>query len=152
MAPDPKDFDTDYWVRHGRDIEREAVARENFQAAAMWLAAQLHPTLWNWGDGMGGWCFAEVERIFAEAGYVVPERPPAPRSTRKPISQGLRTQVFERDEYACVVCGVRRDLAVDHVIPVSKGGTNDIDNLQTMCRSHNSAKRDRLPEVAVNAD
>ena len=39
-------------------------------------------------------------------------------------------------------CCVTEHLTVDHVLPLSKGGTDDIKNLLFMCRSHNSAKSD----------
>ena len=45
----------------------------------------------------------------------------------------------------CVACGTPSD-TIDHIIPLSKGGTNDIDNLQPMCRSCNAKKNDSLPD------
>lgn len=56
----------------------------------------------------------------------------------------LRQQIFERDGYACVDCGATERLECDHIIPVSKGGTSEEDNLQTLCRSCNARKRDRI--------
>ena len=35
------------------------------------------------------------------------------------------------------------DLTGDHRLPVSKGGTSTLENVQVLCRRHNSAKRDR---------
>lgn len=35
---------------------------------------------------------------------------------------------------------LRTRLEVDHVVPISKGGTNDLDNLQTLCEPCNQAK------------
>lgn len=41
----------------------------------------------------------------------------------------------------CVRCGNHADTA-DHIVPLAKGGTNDLRNLQPMCKSCNSAKQD----------
>lgn len=65
------------------------------------------------------------------------------RVGRKPIPGHLRHKVFVRDNYRCVECGatnMETTLEIDHIIPVSKGGTNDIDNLQTLCKECNRAK------------
>lgn len=43
---------------------------------------------------------------------------------------------------ACLRCGATGILSVDHVVPVSKGGTNDIGNLQPLCKPCNSTKHD----------
>lgn len=40
-------------------------------------------------------------------------------------------------------CTIRSDLAVDHKLALSRGGSDDLVNLQFMCHSHNSAKGDR---------
>lgn len=37
-------------------------------------------------------------------------------------------------------CRIVKELTVDHVTPLSKGGSNDPSNLQFMCKSHNSSK------------
>lgn len=46
--------------------------------------------------------------------------------------------------FCCARCGRRRRLTVDHVIPVSKGGSSDISNLQPLCRPCNSLKGARI--------
>lgn len=47
-------------------------------------------------------------------------------------------------DYRCANCGKKRKLTEDHIIPLSKGGTNYISNIQPLCLSCNSAKRDRI--------
>lgn len=48
-------------------------------------------------------------------------------------------------ENRCLSCG-RNDvpLTVDHIVPVSLGGSNDISNLQPLCKSCNCKKRTRI--------
>ena len=60
------------------------------------------------------------------------------------LTNYYRWDVWERDNFTCQWCGVRRDLSVDHIVPRSKLGATTLDNLQTLCRSCNSKKRDRL--------
>lgn len=47
--------------------------------------------------------------------------------------------------YECAVtgCGIHEDLTVDHMLPISRGGTDELTNLQFLCRKHNSGKGDR---------
>lgn len=52
----------------------------------------------------------------------------------------LRAMIFSRDGYACVHCGAKSRLSVDHVVAVANGGSNDLENLQTLCISCNSRK------------
>jgi 5-methylcytosine-specific restriction endonuclease McrA len=53
------------------------------------------------------------------------------------------TQLKARYDYTCLRCGQREPdirLTVDHVIPISEGGHDDIGNIQPLCGSCNSAK------------
>jgi 5-methylcytosine-specific restriction endonuclease McrA len=47
-------------------------------------------------------------------------------------------------EYKCVSCGKKKKLSKDHIVPLIRGGTDYIDNIQPLCRECNSAKRDRV--------
>jgi 5-methylcytosine-specific restriction endonuclease McrA len=57
----------------------------------------------------------------------------------------VKKAILKRDGYRCVVCGRGPkdgvELVVDHIKPKDKGGTNDIDNGQTLCTEHNLMKK-----------
>lgn len=62
---------------------------------------------------------------------------------RKPIGKKLRFDVLKRDDFICAYCGSSPPsvvLQVDHIFPVSQGGTNTIDNLITSCQPCNIGK------------
>jgi hypothetical protein len=62
---------------------------------------------------------------------------------RKPISKKVRFDVFKRDGFACQYCGCTPPavvLEIDHIHPVAKGGTNQVDNLLTACFDCNRGK------------
>lgn len=55
---------------------------------------------------------------------------------RKPLSRILSARVLSRDNFKCLACdrsAEETELQIDHIVPVFYGGTNDIDNLQTLC-------------------
>ncbi len=54
-----------------------------------------------------------------------------------------RRAVFIRDGHACQYCGGAAE-SIDHVIPRSRGGLHEWDNVVAACRRCNSGKRDRL--------
>ena len=68
--------------------------------------------------------------------------------TRQDARRNLFEKVRERDGRSCVYCGHTKYLTLDHLMPVSRGGNNDENNLATACRPCNSKKRDRTPEEA----
>ena len=59
----------------------------------------------------------------------------------------IRTRIFTRDDYTCQYCGARGGrLECDHITPVSRGGTNDDNNLCAACFSCNRSKRAKTVE------
>jgi ATP-dependent helicase IRC3 len=54
-------------------------------------------------------------------------------------SDELKQQVKDRDR-GCLCCGNSRSLEVDHIIPKYFGGSNILDNLQTLCSKCNQVK------------
>jgi 5-methylcytosine-specific restriction endonuclease McrA len=70
---------------------------------------------------------------------------PVPRHGRRRLT---RRAVFARDDWTCQYCGSRSDLTVDHVIPRSKGGSSEWENIVACCSTCNRRKADRLPHQA----
>lgn len=78
----------------------------------------------------------------------------APESTqqiRPHISMNLRRAVFRRDNGRCQfkapdgkTCNTTYNIAIDHIIPLSAGGPNTLENLRCLCRAHNQWKADKI--------
>ncbi|MFI5206999.1 MAG: HNH endonuclease [Gemmatimonadales bacterium] len=73
-----------------------------------------------------------------------------PRRFRRQVTN---TFLFARDRYACQFCGrhqgilrERECLTRDHLIPLSRGGSNAWTNVVTACSSCNARKGNHLPE------
>jgi uncharacterized protein YozE (UPF0346 family) len=71
------------------------------------------------------------------------------KQARYPISNSLRVEILQRDNLRCVYCGHSpksngTTLEIDHIHPVSKGGSNKPDNLQTLCFECNRGKSARV--------
>lgn len=72
-----------------------------------------------------------------------------PRRFRRQVTN---TFLFARDDYQCQYCGrraaelkPRESLTRDHLIPMSRGGTNEWSNVVTACSSCNTRKANRMP-------
>lgn len=62
------------------------------------------------------------------------------------VTRKVRFAVFLRDKFTCQYCGRQAPevvIEIDHVLPCSKGGTNDLNNLVTACRDCNRGKSER---------
>lgn len=62
------------------------------------------------------------------------------RVGRESIPAQARREVWRRDEGKCVDCGSRDRLEYDHIIPLSKGGSNTVRNIELRCESCNRRK------------
>lgn len=51
--------------------------------------------------------------------------------------------LLNKHKFKCVVCDSKENLTIDHIQPVSKGGSDTISNLQILCKSCNSRKGNR---------
>lgn len=114
----------------------------------------------RWADGFSweghyGMMVATPQRVFETGlrhvfGVSLGQEPLSPgrelsgaelrRSQFSRRSGRLRRALVGRDGAECKACGRGDNLAVDHVHPISRGGSDDLDNLQLLCQSCNSSK------------
>ncbi len=62
---------------------------------------------------------------------------------RVEFSAELRKKVLQKTRYRCASCGDKLDMVrhtIDHIVPISRGGTNDIENLIGLCKVCNEYK------------
>ena len=63
------------------------------------------------------------------------------------ILQGL--MFFFRDKFSCQYCGDKKDLTFDHLLPKSKGGLTDWNNVVTACSSCNVKKVENYIKIVT---
>ena len=59
---------------------------------------------------------------------------------REPIPDEVKMFVWQRDGGRCAKCGSQEKLEYDHIIPISKGGSNTARNIQILCENCNRSK------------
>ncbi len=112
------------------------------------------------------WCWQDtVKAVFLDRVNIVSEYERTVRSSsfemRLPSVVSLKTyvkpalypaftrfNVFLRDRFTCQYCSSKHDLTFDHVIPRSRGGTTQWENVVAACSPCNLAKGSDMPDVA----
>lgn len=135
--------------------------------AALVLNADFRPlsyfplSLWSWRDAVKA-VFLDRVNVLAEYDDALIRSPsfemraPSVISLKDYIAPAKRPaftrfNVFLRDRFSCAYCGQRAatsDLTFDHVIPRSRGGRTDWENVATACSACNLAKANRTPAEA----
>jgi hypothetical protein len=60
------------------------------------------------------------------------------------IPSEVKQQVWKRDGGKCVNCGSKRHLEYDHELPVSKGGSDTVNNIRILCKQCNRKKSGKI--------
>lgn len=119
-----------------------------------------HPNEWvhnqDLRDASGINDVARQIRAFRQLGWQIEVRGDAyvkllslekgsPKGIRSGLSNKVRYEILSRDGFRCRACGQAvtngAKLQIDHKIPVDWGGTNQIDNLETLCEECNAGKK-----------
>lgn len=72
------------------------------------------------------------------------------KNKRINITKSQRFKILERDDFTCQYCGAKAPdvvLEIDHIKPISKGGTNDLYNLVTSCFECNRGKSNKIIKI-----
>jgi len=117
-------------------------------AFAMLIAYERELQRWLERRGhknVGGLQFHEGCTCVGE--YVPPRQRSHSERERGRMSKTRRRRILERDMYTCQACGYQgasgEELQIDHMLPVSRGGTSHDANLQVLCAMCNQAKGNR---------
>ncbi len=94
-------------------------------------------------------CAEFSKHMFEAKVTTIKPKPSKSRTTRVGISQKLRFEIFHRDKFSCQYCGRSKEtdkvrLELDHIVPVSRGGTDEFSNLTTSCRDCNQGKSNKI--------
>lgn len=81
----------------------------------------------------------EVINELLDSGELFPES-----SKRPPVPKEVADTVWNRDQGRCVYCGSTINLHFDHIIPFSKGGSTNVENLQILCEKCNHEKSNKI--------
>ena len=96
---------------------------------------------------------ADKERVFFEKLHAkhLSQEAQAAAKPRQKIPEAVRIAVWRRDRGRCVECGGVENLQYDHLIPVDKGGSSTVENVQILCAVCNSKKGNRIDELPFSA-
>lgn len=79
--------------------------------------------------------------VFLEKNYMpIEEESEDSEKPNRHIPQDVKVSVWRRDKGQCVQCSSKEKLEYDHIIPVSKGGSNTERNIQLLCEKCNRQK------------
>jgi len=154
------------------EMERIWVQLGHRPSRSEWTAAKPKVSYDSIYRHFGGWTTACLKFIEFKSGGAITANDEAPVNKKNKVASSLgsihdkgviknivkaraialniRVKVLSRDNFRCVFCGKSPatdagvKLQVDHIVPFSKGGTNSIDNLQSLCEQCNLGKSNSL--------
>lgn len=149
-------------------LEQQLIDLPSFLAND-WVRSQVEPVLLNMYCDRGNWLYQDAvyevtgnysdeERKLLLLEFADKERQKFERLKakfskeqtqhikyeRSRIPENVRIEVWRRDQGKCVDCGSRENLEYDHIVPVSRGGSNTARNVELLCEVCNREKGNRI--------
>jgi 5-methylcytosine-specific restriction endonuclease McrA len=91
---------------------------------------------------------AARERLAAKAERFRSSQSVFTASDERRRSRHIRAEVMSavviRDEGACVLCKSKQELQYDHILPFSRGGNNEVENIRLLCKACNLRKHNKI--------
>ena len=78
-----------------------------------------------------------ADRTYRKFTHLRTELRPA---SREHLSASKRKRILLRGKGRCMKCGSKKNLEIDHVVPLARGGSNRLENLQLLCQRCNRMK------------
>lgn len=110
-----------------------------------YIAGQLGCSVRKWNSIKNK--LVEMGELCVQGGFMEPKMVSVfeKLSGRKSLSSSVRLAVLERDGWRCVYCETEDGpFHVDHILPVSKGGLDELENLACSCATCNLSKGAKL--------
>ena len=126
LVPWPEMVKKGFPMVHPRMLQRRLVARIKE------VELQLKPLI------------EEIQRLTHFVMLIAETEPKVSTYEREPIPKAVQQEVWRRDGARCVQCQSQERLEYDHMIPVSKGGSNTARNIQLLCERCNRVKYNRI--------
>lgn len=119
----------------------EAVTSSMKDGCYAWYTGQVIKYMWRWTKKNGLEDLEKAQFYLNRLIFTYKERK---KNERGKMTNKLRYEVLERDNFKCKCCGRGREdgvkLHVDHIIPLIQGGRTEESNLQTLCHECNFGK------------
>lgn len=133
------------WVAHISGKSSEAFGKDH-----VYFLVQAFKDIFEYSDiRITSHVFSQTKQV---SGYKITKKYYRAMNKKRNVSVRTRHKVLERDGFRCQDCGASPAmgavLEVDHTIPVSKGGTNEMSNLRTLCADCNRGKSDRIVDYS----
>lgn len=153
MEREERDVITD-GINYGADEMKRDMEAENHIREAIRSVIDDARRLWEISGYRGGRVFGVIKYELETHGlYRSSNQKPTCKPIRRvEIPTSLRAAIFLRDGFICVRCGGTERLCIDHITPLAIGGSNDVDNFQTLCTRCNERKGARWDDRKVAHD